>query len=125
MTTSTQVRGRGRRVLLGSATDITAILLVIVVLFAVLDFGAFFTSANLINILINAALLIVMAVGATLVLITGGVDLSVGSVLVFSGVVAGKVMIAMGPQGWPASIVGILVAMLAGAAWGTVNGLVI
>ncbi|MBU2668026.1 ABC transporter permease [Actinoplanes bogorensis] len=114
-----------RRLLLGSATDITAILLVIVALFAILDFEAFFTSANLINILINASLLIVMAVGATFVLITGGVDLSVGSVLVFSGVIAGKVMIAMGPQGWAASIVGIVVSMLAGAAWGVVNGLVI
>src|SRR4051812_6518033 len=83
---------RKRRLLLGSATDITAILVVIVALFAILDFDAFFTSANLINILINASLLIVMAVGATFVLITGGVDLSVGSVLVFSGVIAGKVM---------------------------------
>src|SRR3954462_9436393 len=104
-------RSLGRRFLLGSATDITAILVVIVALFAILDFGAFFTSANLVNVLINAALLIVMAVGATLVLITGGVDLSVGSVLVFSGVVAGRVMNAMGPQGWGASIAGIVVAM--------------
>ncbi|MEU5949399.1 ABC transporter permease [Micromonospora sp. NPDC047465] len=111
--------------LLGSATDITAVLLVIVALFAILDFGAFFTSANLINILINASLLIVMGVGATFVLITGGVDLSVGSVLVFSGVIAGKVMIAMGPQGWGASIVGVVVAMLAGAVWGAINGIVI
>jgi ribose transport system permease protein len=118
-------RSRGRRLLLGSATDITAILVVILALFAVLDFDAFFSSANLINILINASLLIVMAVGATFVLITGGVDLSVGSVLVFSGVIAGKVMIAMGPQGWAASIVGIVVAMLAGAVWGVINGLVI
>jgi ribose transport system permease protein len=116
---------RGRRLLLGSATDITAILVVIVVLFSVLDFDAFFTRANLINVLINASLLIVMAVGATFVLITGGVDLSVGSVLVFSGVIAGKVMNAMGPHGWGASIVGILVAMAAGAAWGIVNGLVV
>jgi ribose transport system permease protein len=116
---------RGRRVLLGSATDITGILLVIVALFAILDFSAFFTSANLINVLINASLLIVMAVGATFVLITGGVDLSVGSVLVFSGVIAGKVMIAMGPQGWSASIVGIVVALLAGGVWGAINGIVI
>jgi ribose transport system permease protein len=118
-------KSRGRRLLLGSATDITAILVVILVLFSILDFEAFFTSANLINVLINASLLIVMAVGATFVLITGGVDLSVGSVLVFSGVIAGKVMIAMGPQGWGASLIGILFAMLAGAAWGAINGLVI
>ncbi|WBB75776.1 ABC transporter permease [Micromonospora sp. WMMD1128] len=131
MTTTTETPAetpptdRKRRLLLGSATDITVILIVIVALFAILDFDAFLTSANLINVLINASLLIVMAVGATFVLITGGVDLSVGSVLVFSGVIAGKVMIAIGPQGWGASIVGIVVSMLAGAVWGVVNGLVI
>jgi ribose transport system permease protein len=125
VTATTERPARRRRVLLGSATDISAILVVIVALFAVLDFGAFFTSANLINVLINASLLIVMAVGATFVLITGGVDLSVGSVLVFSGVIAGQVMNAMGPHGWGASIVGILVALLAGAFWGAINGIVV
>ncbi|MET7401555.1 ABC transporter permease [Dactylosporangium sp. NPDC005572] len=119
------VRGRGRRLLLGSATDITAILLVIVIVFGALNPAAFLTSANLINVLINASLLIVMAAGATFVLIAGGVDLSVGSVLVFSGVIAGKVMVAMGPQGWAASIVGIAVSLLAGAVWGAINGIVI
>ncbi|BCB91151.1 ABC transporter permease [Phytohabitans suffuscus] len=117
--------GRRRRALLGSATDITAILLVIVALFAILDFDAFFTTANLTNVLISASLLIVMAVGATFVLVTGGVDLSVGSVLVFSGVVAGEVMKAMGGQGWGAALVGVAVSMAAGAAWGVVNGLVV
>jgi len=119
-------RARRRRpALLGSATDITAILVVIVALFSVLDFDAFFTTANLTNILISASLLVVMGVGATYVLITGGVDLSVGAVLVFSGVVAGEVMKAMGGQGWGAGIAGIAVSMAAGAAWGVVNGIVV
>ncbi|MEU4014919.1 ABC transporter permease [Microbacterium sp. NPDC028030] len=111
--------------LLGSATDITAILILIVVVFAVLDPRSFFTPQNFTQILINAALLLVMAVGATFVLITGGVDLSVGSVLVFSGVIAGKVMEWFGSAGWGASIAGIVAALLAGTAWGCVNGLVI
>jgi len=111
--------------LLGTATDITAILILIIAVFAVLDFQSFFTAQNFTQILINAALLLVMAVGATFVLITGGVDLSVGSVLVFSGVIAAKVMELMGSAGWGASLVGILAALLAGTAWGCVNGLVI
>ncbi|GLY88758.1 ABC transporter permease [Actinoallomurus iriomotensis] len=118
-------RPRRRRLLLGSATDITAILLIIVVVFSVADGGSFLTLENLSNILISASLLIVMGVGATLVLITGGVDLSVGSVLVFSGVVSGMVMRAMGGQGVGVSLVGVLVALAAGTAWGIVNGLVV
>jgi ribose transport system permease protein len=124
-TADTAPRIRRRPALLGSATDITAILVVIVALFSVIDFQSFFTPANFTNVLISASLLIVMAVGATFVLITGGVDLAVGSVLVFSGVIAGEVMKAMGGQGVAASAAGILIAMAAGAVWGTVNGLVI
>ena len=48
----------------------------------------------------NAAILLVIAVGMTFVIITAGIDLSVGSVLVFSGVVAAKVMNGMGGEGW-------------------------
>jgi ribose transport system permease protein len=116
---------RRSRLMLGSATDITVILLVMVAVFSVADVGAFLTTENLSNILISAALLIVMGVGATFVLITGGVDLSVGAVLVFSGVVAGEVMKSMGGQGLGASLAGVAVALAAGAAWGLVNGLVI
>jgi ribose transport system permease protein len=121
------VRARRFKVprLLGSATDITLILILIVVVFAVLDFQSFFSAQNFTQILINAALLLVMAVGATFVIITGGVDLSVGSVLVFSGVIAGEVMQWLGSEGWGASIAGIAAALLAGTAWGCVNGLVI
>jgi ribose transport system permease protein len=61
----------------------------------------------------------------TFVIITGGIDLSVGSVLVFSGVVADKAMAAMGGQGWGAAIVGLLVTIAAGLAWGTLNGFLI
>jgi len=46
-------------------------------------------------------------------------------VLVFSGVVADKAMAAMGGQGWGASFVGLLVALVAGLAWGIVNGVLI
>jgi ribose transport system permease protein len=64
----------------------------------------------------------VLGVGMTFVIITGGIDLSVGSVLVFSGVVADKAMAAMGTQGWGAAIVGALVAIGCGLGWGLLNG---
>lgn len=118
-------RERLTRILLGPSTDITAVLVAIVLVFAIADFSAFMNQDNLLNVLVNASLLIVMGTGATFVLITAGVDLSVGSVLVFSGVIAGLVMQKMGGQGTGASIVGILLAVAAGAVWGLVNGLVV
>jgi len=53
---------------------------------------AFRSSLNLVSILSNAAIYIVLAVGETFVIIMAGIDLSIGSVLVFSGVLAAKVM---------------------------------
>jgi ribose transport system permease protein len=49
----------------------------------------------------------------------------VGSVLVFSGVVADKAMAAMGGQGWGVALVGALVAIACGLGWGMVNGVLI
>lgn len=107
---------------LGSATDITAVLVVIVLAFSILKPEAFFTATNFTNILNDASLLLVMGVGATFVLITGGVDLSVGSVLVFSGVIGGVVMKSLAADPVAASILGILAAVVAGALWGVANG---
>ena len=58
----------------------------------------------------------------TFVIITSGIDLSVGSVLVFSSVVAAKVMEAMGGSGVGVAAVGLVAAILSGMAWGVVNG---
>ena len=48
------------------------------------------------SIFSDNASLMVLAVGETFVIITAGIDLSVGAVLIFSGVIAAKVMIAFG-----------------------------
>ena len=61
----------------------------------------------------------------TFVIITSGIDLSVGSVLVFSSVVAAKVMEAMGGDGWGTALVGILAALVSGVAWGMLNGFLV
>jgi ribose transport system permease protein len=108
--------------LFGPSTNIAIILIAIVVIFAALRFSEFFTVYNLTNIANSAAILLVMGVGETFVIVTAGVDLSVGSVLVFSGVIAGEVMSG---NGWGTGLIGIVVAIACGIAWGIVNGIVV
>ena len=87
-----------------------------------LETTTFWTANNMANLLRQGAMIAILAIGETFVIITGGIDLSIGSVLVFSGVVADKSMAAMGTQGWGAAIVGLLVAVGCGLAWGLLNG---
>jgi ribose transport system permease protein len=67
----------------------------------------------------------VLGVGMTFVIITSGIDLSIGSVLVFSSVVAAKLMESIGGDGWGVAGIGILAALVSGAAWGMLNGFLI
>ena len=62
----------------------------------VLKPNSFLSSFDIKTIFVNAAVALMLSVGMTYVIITAGIDLSVGSVLVFSGVVAAKMMIAVG-----------------------------
>jgi ribose transport system permease protein len=95
------------------------VLAVIVVVFAILKPSSFLTVFNIRGIVQNTAILAVLGVGMTFVIITGGIDLSVGSVLVFSGRRADKVMAAIGGgQGWGSALIGALVAIGCGLAWG-------
>jgi ribose transport system permease protein len=107
------------------ALQIVLVLAAIVVVFAVLRPTTFLTPFNVRGIVINTSILAVLGVGMTFVIITGGIDLSVGSVLVFSGVVADKMMVALGGHGWGTAIAGILVACLCGLAWGLLNGVLV
>ncbi|WP_328294152.1 ABC transporter permease [Kineococcus sp. NBC_00420] len=116
---------RLRGVFKAQALQIVLILLVIVVAFGTLAPHAFLSGFNIRSIVINTSILAVLGVGMTFVIITGGIDLSVGSVLVFSGVVASKVMVAAGGQGWGVAFLGALVALAAGLFWGVVNGVLI
>ncbi|MGH3229125.1 MAG: ABC transporter permease [Streptosporangiaceae bacterium] len=114
--------GRLARLARLQALQIIIVLAVIVLVFAVMKPSSFLTVFNIRGIVQNTSILAVLGVGMTFVIITGGIDLSVGSVLVFSGVVADKTMAAMGGQGWGAAIVGGLVAIACGLGWGLLNG---
>lgn len=122
----TDERTRRRlRFLTESTALIFVVLLVLFAVFAALRPEAFATINNVRTIFIGASVLSVVAVGMTFVIITAGIDLSVGSVLVFSSVIAINVMTALGSDGWGVAIIGILTAMATGLLWGAVNGLLI
>jgi ribose transport system permease protein len=114
-----------RRRLTETTTWTFLILLGIVVGFAVLRFEQFATVFNFRNIAADASGLLIIAVGMTFVIITAGIDLSVGSVVVFSGVIAAKVMLGIGGEGWGAIGAGLLAGLVAGLAWGVVNGVLV
>jgi ribose/xylose/arabinose/galactoside ABC-type transport system permease subunit len=78
----------------------------------------FLSSGNLLNILNQTALVTIMACGVGLVIITGEIDLSVGSVLALSGVSAALFMQGI-TQNW---FLGALAGIIVGALVGLVNG---
>jgi ribose transport system permease protein len=91
------------------------------ILFVVLTVASssFATKANLLNILDQQSATLIIAAAGTLVLVSGGIDLSVGSVYGLSGVVAAELAI----HNWPAGLA-ILVGVLVGFAAGLINGVV-
>ena len=124
--TEEEPTGRLARLARLQALQIIIVLAVIVVIFSILKPGSFLTVFNIRGIVQNTAILAVLGVGMTFVIITGGIDLSIGSVLVFSGVVADKVMANIGGgQGWGSAIIGALVAIGCGLAWGVINGFLV
>jgi ribose transport system permease protein len=114
-----------KRVITNSSASIALILLGLILVFSALSFNEFFSVSNARNIATDAAVLLVIATGLTYIIITAGIDLSVGSVVVFTGVVSAKVMNAVGGNGWGVILVGLVIALLAGCAWGCLNGFLV
>jgi ribose/xylose/arabinose/galactoside ABC-type transport system permease subunit len=81
----------------------------------------FLSVPNLVNVALSIAITGILAVGMTMVILTGGIDLSVGSVVALAGVVAAT-LAAGGDFGVP---LGIAAALSIGLAVGLFNGLVI
>lgn len=77
----------------------------------------FLTHGNLAAIARQTAVITIMAMGMTMVMVSGGIDLSVGSIIGLAGVVGSMAMVS----GAPAAI-GFLVCVLIGAASGLING---
>jgi len=81
----------------------------------------FLTVGNLINLVRQISINGILAVGVTYVLLTGGVDLSLGSVVALTGVIAAT----FAHPGQYALAVPVLIGIAAGAACGAANGLVV
>ena len=94
------------------------IALVAACLFGFARYAAFLTPENLLNVLRQNSMLGLVALGMTFVILTGGIDLSVGALLA----VAGAVAAALSPHG---SLVALAGGVAAGAVLGLANGLVI
>ncbi len=106
------------------------VLIVIAAVFSGLKPHQFLASFDIKSIFIDASVDLVMAVGMTFVIITAGIDLSVGSVLVFSGVIAVKTMSAVSSgspyaAGWGVIVIGLVAGVAAGMAWGVLQGVII
>lgn len=97
-------------------TGILWVMVALVIIMSIIS-PTFFTSRNLINVAKQASITSVIGVGMTFVLITGGIDLSVGSVMALSGTLAASVAVA--DKNMP-----ILAVILVGAALGTLCGLI-
>ena len=83
--------------------------------------STFLTQRNIFNVLRQSAPNLLLACGMTMVIILGGIDLSVGSIIAMSGVLgAGAVVWGGMPE-----IVGILVGILSGLLFGLFNGVII
>ena len=95
--------------------------LVILLVFFSLVVPHFASTSNYIDILTATAVNGVLAVGVTFVIITGGIDLSVGTAMTFASVVMGIVSATLGLPLW----LGLLSALAAGALVGAVNGALI
>ena len=96
------------------------ILLPFVILFVVLSLtsDAFATKVNLLNILDQQSAILIIAAAGTLVLVAGGIDLSVGATYSLAGVVAAHFALSTNP------VVAILLGVGAGVLVGAVNGVV-
>ncbi|HAS6166054.1 TPA: ribose ABC transporter permease [Vibrio vulnificus] len=80
----------------------------------------FFTVDNILNILRQTSVNAIIAVGMTLVILTAGIDLSVGSVLALCGAFAASLVAMEVPV-----LIAVPTALLAGAALGAISGIII
>jgi Predicted ABC-type sugar transport system, permease component len=111
-----------KRALMSDLLQTVGILPILIIIVAVFGFVApnFFTEANLLNITRQASINIVLAAGMTFVILTGGIDLSVGSMLGTTAVVA--MVVSLDP-----AFAGLTIpaALGAGLIMGLFNGILV
>jgi ribose transport system permease protein len=99
----------------------------LVIVFSAIN-PVFFGVGPLSNVLVTWAPIVLLAVGETFVIVTGGIDLSVGSTLTISSVVAAFAMQSLTSAHWaegPTLLIGAVIALAIGAVVGTINAILI
>ena len=138
MTDATQASSRPTRALSGGNFDLVRILLegraffaliVIIVVFSILS-PNYFSVANFLTMANHVAIYGLLSIGMLLVILNGGIDLSVGSVLALCGVVAGALMqgvtlAAFGVILYPPVWAVVVITCALGAFVGAINGVLI
>lgn len=116
-----------RGVMNHQAAWIIIIFIAIYAAFSIARPDAFLTSVNNRSMAATASEICILALGETFVMITAGIDLSVGSVLVFSSVVAAKYLQVTGGQNASvgAVVIAAIIAIVGGMAWGLLNGVLV
>ena len=99
--------------------SVIAAIAIMFIIFGILN-PIYISSSNIVDILDQATIYGLMGIGMTMVIITGGIDLSVGSVLALSGcIVANMAVKGLNP------VLCLIVGLLAGFAFGLLNGLLV
>jgi fructose transport system permease protein len=97
-----------------------AVLVLALLVFFILS-GRFLTAANMSLVLAQVTVIALLALGQTLIILTAGIDLSVGAIAVFSSILMAKMATDWGVPGPLALLIGFLL----GTAMGAVNGLLV
>lgn len=122
--TSTAAAEAGSRISIRTVLNNAGIglaLLALILFFSVFT-EHFLTPNNITNILTQITINLILAVGMTFVILVGGIDLSVGSVMAFAAVVAGKAITVAGLGTTEAILLACVAATLVGGICGLVNG---
>jgi ribose/xylose/arabinose/galactoside ABC-type transport system permease subunit len=98
----------------------SVVLLIGMLGYAEIAYGRVFHAGTISSLLVSFAPTVILAVGMTIVIISGGIDLSVGAVVAFTSV-AGVMLMNIGVDGW----LSMLLMIVFGAAFGLISGVMI
>ncbi|WP_141585147.1 ABC transporter permease [Actinomadura sp. WMMA1423] len=122
--------GRGTRLALALLQGRTLIVLVALVIMFSLISRDYLTTSNLLLMSKHVSITALLAIGVTFVILTGGIDLSVGSIAGLAGMISGGLLyeglkLPGGDTVWFSTVMVVAIGVLVGAAVGAVNGLLV
>ncbi len=131
-TTSVAVADRLKGMLSNQSTILVGVMVLLVAVFGSIE-PKFLSAATMNNVLTDWGSVVLLAVGQTLVVISGGIDLSVGAVVGLSGVISAWTMVnvlhldstATGSKATGGLLVGLLVSVAVGVSVGLLNAVLI